>query len=403
MRRYLFPFLAVAISVLALELVLQAAALLAPGEYQRLLRAIPGSIPDPRLGTRPNPDYPGRDNRGFRNTMRPSQVAIVGMGDSQTYGDGVSREEAWPQQLEALARQPVYNMGYPGWGPTHSLLLMDEAFALKPKLIIEAFYSGNDLYDVFRHVYREKQLSELKTSNRGDSTRIAAADAAKTMITELYQLRRKTRAPWERSDDSPGFLGKRLKVYQLFLVLRELVGSRAVRQGWESSKSFAEHLGDRDLQQIVERGDLRTILTPKYRWLLLNLSDPRIAEGHRIALQALQRMNERAGAAQTEFLVMLIPTKELVYRDAVRGQPDSVSKVYAALLENEAMFRQSTQAFLDAHGIKWFDVLAVLQAQLRSRPLPYPASAGGHPTASGQRAIAEAAFAELKRLRFARE
>ena len=44
-------------------------------------------------------------------------------------------------------------MAWGGWGPVHSLILLDEAISLHPKIIIEAFYAGNDLFDAFNIVY----------------------------------------------------------------------------------------------------------------------------------------------------------------------------------------------------------------------------------------------------------
>ena len=57
------------------------------------------SIEDAELGHRPRPDFGDHDGRGFRNPVALEQAEIVCMGDSQTYGRGVQREEAWPQQL----------------------------------------------------------------------------------------------------------------------------------------------------------------------------------------------------------------------------------------------------------------------------------------------------------------
>jgi hypothetical protein len=69
--------------------------LLTPGQ-------IPLSIKDEKLGWRPNPRTPGHDPIGFRNENVPEDVSVLAMGDSQTYGVGVSREQAWPQQLAGL-------------------------------------------------------------------------------------------------------------------------------------------------------------------------------------------------------------------------------------------------------------------------------------------------------------
>src|SRR5262245_47441025 len=97
----------------------------------------------------PSPNNPEHDAKGFRNPRVPARVPIVALGDSNTYGWGVKPDEAWPRRLQRLASQDVYSMAYGGFGPVHLLSLFDEALALKPRLIIVSFYSGNDLYDSY--------------------------------------------------------------------------------------------------------------------------------------------------------------------------------------------------------------------------------------------------------------
>ena len=41
---------------------------------------------------------------------------IAAIGDSHTFGNGVTEEEAWPKQLQELIKLPVYNFGNSGNG-----------------------------------------------------------------------------------------------------------------------------------------------------------------------------------------------------------------------------------------------------------------------------------------------
>ncbi len=53
------------------------------------------------------------------------------------------------------------------------MLLLEEAISLRPKIIIEAFYAGNDLFEAFTKVYtNNSQLTYLKTRNNNKSTEI---------------------------------------------------------------------------------------------------------------------------------------------------------------------------------------------------------------------------------------
>ena len=104
---------------------------------------------DDTLGHCPNPDFPGHDQWGYRNESVPAQADIVILGDSHTYGVGVEREEAWPHLLSDSTGATAYSIAFGGWGPGQHLLLMDKALSLRPKLIVEAIYTGNDLWDCF--------------------------------------------------------------------------------------------------------------------------------------------------------------------------------------------------------------------------------------------------------------
>ena len=54
-----------------------------------------------------------------RDDERPEQLTVLGMGDSTTFGTGVSAQETWPLQLNALLGpdQSAINAGIPGNEP----------------------------------------------------------------------------------------------------------------------------------------------------------------------------------------------------------------------------------------------------------------------------------------------
>ncbi len=129
---------------------------------------------------------------GVSNTTARGPVRLVTLGDSITYGSGVTREEAWPQTLQALSEEqslprlahrelqfPIgtvmrqyvaqevsygfggrgsrnsiaaFNMSCPGYGPVHYVWMLEEALKLRPDMIVATFYLGNDLFDAFHLV-----------------------------------------------------------------------------------------------------------------------------------------------------------------------------------------------------------------------------------------------------------
>lgn len=99
----------------------------------------------------------GRSNsQGFRDkerTVSRDNVAlrIVAVGDSQTYGAGVTYDLAFSTLIEKRMQQieprsEVINLGVPGWEPPEELhLLKMYGLQFQPDLVLLTFYVGNDI------------------------------------------------------------------------------------------------------------------------------------------------------------------------------------------------------------------------------------------------------------------
>ena len=96
------------------------------------------------------------NNLGFRgddfSRSKPAgrrRIAVI--GDSFTYGWGLSFEETWPKILETTLRQggrqvEVANLGYPGAGPSDYAALAPRALAvLHPDLLVIGVLQADDL------------------------------------------------------------------------------------------------------------------------------------------------------------------------------------------------------------------------------------------------------------------
>ena len=76
---------------------------------------------------------------------------MLAIGDSFTFGWGVSLEESWPKVLEATLRQAgvaveVANLGFPGGSPVDYANIATRAVpALQPDLVLVAVLQGDDL------------------------------------------------------------------------------------------------------------------------------------------------------------------------------------------------------------------------------------------------------------------
>lgn len=120
----------------------------------RLFTAFPSGgsnkFPHPALGYVLNSRVPGIDSFGFRNVSRNRRGGeIAAIGDSHTYGLGVSPSESWPSVLSAKTGRHVYNYGIPGYEPYRYHFLVKQAIDDGAQYIIVAllldFDSGSDL------------------------------------------------------------------------------------------------------------------------------------------------------------------------------------------------------------------------------------------------------------------
>lgn len=105
------------------------------------------------------------NGKGFRThefvSKAPDEIRIVAIGDSTTYGHGVDGGATYPELLESMLRSKtpgdpkvrVFNLGVGDYGPVEYYLLAKTYLPLlKPDITIVAFFTGNDIADLFRLV-----------------------------------------------------------------------------------------------------------------------------------------------------------------------------------------------------------------------------------------------------------
>ncbi len=350
------------------------------------------TIPDSRLGERLNPSYPGHDQNGFRNRDPLRKADFVVLGDSQTYGFGIAFDRLWPQQVGELTGMRAYNMGVPGYGPVQSLFLLEAALDLGPAVVVEAFYSGNDLYDAFRMAYYLNDLRDLKSVDQHQISAITEWEkrqSLRALIEDVYNYRART------EDSSPlarakRWLNSHVMIYRLLRTVRDRAVSRPEKpKTWIDIQADAERYPE-DLLASGP-GVPNTIFTPRYRLVAVNLEDPRIQEGLNVSLRAIERMSRRVAEKGGCFIVVMIPTKEFVYGtpdDASASRAPSLTK-FVRVLEQEGKVWNFTRDYLTRKGIAYVDVGPALSQRVKNGEAMYPNSQDGHPTAAGHNAIAQ--------------
>jgi hypothetical protein len=360
-----------------------------------------GFVADRELSWRGNPEFPEHDGLGFRNASVPEQAEIIALGDSQTYGSNVSRDAAWPHQLNERAFGSSYNMAFPGWGPLQSYLILDEALTLRPRLIIEAIYFGNDLVDSFTFVYQRDRLEQFKSTD--EDVRRALGDASDAQpwddnpIANQSPVDREREIDPESSPSSPEeWIRESSRLYGLWSAL----GRAYDYYQRHPVRPEADEENDplRDDDHIRFHGSaFDTVLTPTYRLPAVQLSDPRVEEGLRITVDALREMRQRSASSGADFQVLFIPTKELALADVVALELGSLPQDLAFYASAEERARMALHDSLADEHIPVIDTLPVLQQLAQDGTLPYSETRDGHLSTAGHRAVADLIHASVAR------
>ncbi|HKW36646.1 MAG TPA: hypothetical protein VJO54_02445 [Burkholderiales bacterium] len=390
MKRYLFWGILLAVAFVGMEAAVRLLMLVVPVNP---LVELQFEIPDSRLGHTLNPNYPEHDRNGFRNKASPSKADLVVLGDSQIYGFGIPVDRLWPQQLGDRTGMTAYNMGVPGWGPVQSLFVTGKALELRPAIVLEAFYSGNDLYDAFRMAYYLNDLADLKTTEPDKTAAIAEAEKREPLRELIDRVYNYARRPSDAGAVARAkiWLNEHVMVYRLLRTVRDRLASGPVgSKGPLDSRAAAARYPD-DLL-IAGPGVPETIFTPRYRLAALDLNDPRIDEGLEVSLRSIERMSRLVAQKGGCFAVVTIPTKELAYGkagdDPASRAPSRTA--FLTLLDRERAMWDRVRGFLAQKGIAYVDVAPALTERIARGEAMYPASTDGHPSTAGHDAIAQA-------------
>jgi lysophospholipase L1-like esterase len=349
-------------------------------------------VPDPDLGTRLAPGTASHDANGFRNDMVPARADIVAIGDSLTYGVNADRQGCWPQQLAKLSGRSVYNMSVPGYGPVQYWMLTERAQKFSPRIIIVGLYLGNDLYDAYALTYSNERYAELRSKPASDPLMIdTIGTTAKSYWDEGTNFHnsygRSSPAGWSFWLQEHSAVGR--------LLNRAGLWPGAADVDYEIDKAWANAYPEHGA--VYEKGNTLTVFTTATRLMGLNFNDPRIAEGLRISKLVLGRMRRDAEAGHSRLMVVLLPTKETVYANALKDRLN-VGTTFATLLAMESRAHSELMSSCGEQQIECVDALPALSAAISRDEKIYSSTREGHPNAKGYATIAAAINQAIERL-----
>ena len=341
----------------------------------------PGVINDPILVARYAPNAPGHDARGFRNPQALSKADVVAIGDSQTWGVNVPPADAWPLQLGRLSGLSVYNMGVGSYGPGQYLMLTDQALQLSPRTIVVGLYPGNDLYDAYNLTYRNDAYADMRLAQPSDELKndtilirsLAFWHEEKGFHQNYGRGSLSGLSVWVREHSAIGRLLNRARLWP---------GASDI--DYQIDREWARAYPDHGL--VCEDENIRTVFTTAYRLTGLDLDDPRVAEGLRITKVVLSRIRDKV-QGRAKLMVLMIPTKELVYADLMKSHGVS-NATFSRDVEMERRSRADLMSWFHDNGIEAIDALPQMQSAIARRQQIYPSTTESHPNAGGYGVIA---------------
>lgn len=240
---------------------------------------------DDRLGHVLAPGSAGTDANGFRNASVPKHVDALIVGDSQTWGFGVDDGETFAARFAALAGITTYQMANGSYGPVQYRELARRGFTLQPKLVVVAFYFGNDFVDA-----------------RDYAALSGAEDLRAPGVAYTLRHNPEFDGPYE-PNWTMGLVDRALGCSRLLDAAADVVKSR-LRGGALDYEAGAVHFAS---------ATVPTILRAAYRVPIVDVRSPALQDALRITRRCLADISADCRAAGARCVLLAIPTKVYAY------------------------------------------------------------------------------------------
>jgi hypothetical protein len=313
---------------------------------------------DARLGHSLAPGTAGSDARGFRNPEAVARTDVLFVGDSQTWGFGVSLAETFAQRFAAATGQTCYQMANGSYGPVQYVELVRRGLVLAPERVVVVFYFGNDLIDATDYAGLEGAES-LRTAGRA------------------YPVRHNDEF------EGPSAPNRTMAAIDFVLAQSRLLDAAATVVKTRLRGGVLDHQAG---AVPFDHAIAPTILLPAYRRPTVDPEAAAVRDGLAVTARCWRELAAICTAASAEALVVTIPTKEYCYARFGAGNDPELLR----LRRDEQIVRDEFTASLAAAGLAQLDLVDDLLAAMRDGPSPWFRSGDGHLNRDGHAVVAAA-------------
>ena len=331
----------------------------------------PEVVSDPIYGHAHVPGRGGLDAWGYRNAHVPQSADSVCIGDSQTFGTNIRREDNYASELARASGREVYNMSLGGYGPLQYVELAKRSLDLRPKTVVIGYYFGNDLADAHRFLGLE-HWSGLR-----------APELAYTLPNDVdYGDKRSLNLAMAATD---GLMLHSLVLRKIGNDLKLAAKLSPLLRGFVTSDNGG--IG-------YEGGAISTRFQPKYRMGCMNLAVPQMRDGLRITGHCFRELSAIFEEANARPVLLLIHNKEFYYHELMGQRGETVPSSIASLAEMERTLMAKITELAAEAGMDVVDPTAQLVAALGDGVAVYPSDVDAHLNRAGSaivgRALAQA-------------
>lgn len=301
------------------------------------------------------------DREGFRNARTRDRIDVAALGDSFTDAMTIDAADGWTSRLESATGLAVQNYGTAGFGPQQELrVLTDYALLHHPRLVVLAYFAGNDLFDAEAFDEFDRSGGVIRRPEQGWQIRdvVSRADT------------------W--------FVGSVVRAAMAWTSTRQRAEAQTIPVSTTSAGIRREQTApfDRGMFMMPIAGHaVRWAFMPAYlNTLNFSEQDLRARRGWALTGRAIRDMRDASHRAGAELVVVFLPFKEQIHlplldasmpRDeltrALRFSLDDLGGKadVNAMLRNRLAQNNLMREFCAAAGIRFLDMTPTLDARVR--------------------------------------